>query len=207
MSTLTSGAACEKVDKAKTKLEEVKKFRDEIVYDVAELQNASEALRNKITKHVQGKKNIDGCLTHTTEAYLGCFGTLDNLLFQALLNEDIQHWESVSRGTQKLQDNFKNKIDSFLRDQSEKLEELLFTSTLLANATLTKLPILSTVHKGGKIDFEWPTQPEMKEMLKTQMVKLSKIEIWYYQDYNFMTGIRATLSNGARSPIFRTAGE
>lgn len=47
----------------------------------------------------------------------------------------------------------------------------------------------------------------MKEMLKTQMVKLSKLEIWYYQDYNFMTGIRATLSNGARSPIFRTAGE
>jgi hypothetical protein len=47
----------------------------------------------------------------------------------------------------------------------------------------------------------------MKEMLKTQMVKLSKLEIWYYQDYNFMTGIRATLSNGTRSPIFRTAGE
>ena len=96
---MTSGAACEKVDKAKTKLEDVKKFRDEIVYDVVELQNATEALQNKIKKHVQGKKNVDGCLTHTTEAYLSCFGTLDNLLFQALLNEDIQHWESVSRGT------------------------------------------------------------------------------------------------------------
>ena len=52
MSTLTSGAAFEKVEKAKTKLEEVVKFRDEIVYDVIELQNATEALRDKIVKHV-----------------------------------------------------------------------------------------------------------------------------------------------------------
>ena len=39
------------------------------------------------------------------------------------------------------------------------------------------------------------------------MVKLSKLEIWYYKDYNFMSGIRATLSNGQQSPIFRTAGD
>ena len=39
------------------------------------------------------------------------------------------------------------------------------------------------------------------------MVKLTKIEIWYYSEYNFMTGIRATLSNGLQSPIFKTTGE
>ena len=44
-------------------------------------------------------------------------------------------------------------------------------------------------------------------MLKKQMVKISKIEIWYYSEYNFMTGVRATLSNGAQSPIFKTTGE
>ena len=44
-------------------------------------------------------------------------------------------------------------------------------------------------------------------MLKTQMVKLAKLEIWYYSEYNFMTGIRVTLSNGEQSPIFKTAGE
>ena len=77
----------------------------------------------------------------------------------------------------------------------------------LSNATLNKLPILSRVHKGGRIDFEWPTEPELKQMLKTQMVKLAKLEIWYYSEYNFMTGIRVTLSNGEQSPIFKTAGE
>lgn len=41
-------------------------------------------------------------------------------------------------------------------------------------------------------------------MLKQGMVKVSKLEIWYYSEYNFMTGIRATLSNGHQSPIFKT---
>ena len=38
------------------------------------------------------------------------------------------------------------------------------------------------------------------------MPKLSQLEIWYYSDYNFMTGIRATLTNGVQSPIFKTNG-
>ena len=77
----------------------------------------------------------------------------------------------------------------------------------MATPQLRKLPILSTVHKKGRIDFEWPTEPEVKEMLKEKMVKLTKIEIWYYPEYNFMTGVRATLSNGLQSPIFKTTGE
>ena len=39
------------------------------------------------------------------------------------------------------------------------------------------------------------------------MVKVTKIEVWYYPGYNFMTGIRATLSNGRQSPIFKTTAE
>ena len=38
-------------------------------------------------------------------------------------------------------------------------------------------------------------------------MKLAKIEIWYYSEYSFMTGIRVTLSNGRESPIFKTSGE
>ena len=36
------------------------------------------------------------------------------------------------------------------------------------------------------------------------MVKITKVEVWYYPGYNFMTGVRATLSNGRQSPIFKT---
>ena len=90
-----------------------------------------------------------------------------------------------------------DKIDDFLKVQADQLEELLFVNTLaISSPQLCKLPILSSRHKGGKIDFEWPTGPEMNGMLKKEMVKLAKLEIWYYSEYNFMTGVRATLSNG-----------
>ena len=39
------------------------------------------------------------------------------------------------------------------------------------------------------------------------MVRLTKIEIWYYSEHNFMTGVRVTLSNGQQSPLFQTKGE
>ena len=106
------------------------------------------------------------------------------------------------------QNRFKRQIDSYIREQSDHLEDLLFSHTLaIASPELRRLPILSSVHKGGKVDFEWPSDSEMKDMLKQQMVKLVKLEIWYYSDYNFMTGVRATLSNGEQSPIFKTSGE
>ena len=38
-------------------------------------------------------------------------------------------------------------------------------------------------------------------------MKITKVEIWYYSNYNFMTGVRVTLSNGRQSPIFKTTGE
>ena len=36
---------------------------------------------------------------------------------------------------------------------------------------------------------------------------MTKIEIWYYSEHNFLTGVRVTLSNGKQSPIFKTTGE
>ena len=77
------------------------------------------------------------------------------------------------------------------------MEELLLANTLsLATPQLRRLPILSTQHKSGKTDFEWPTEAEITEMVREQVLKITKVEIWYYSDYNFMTGVRVTLSNG-----------
>ena len=44
-------------------------------------------------------------------------------------------------------------------------------------------------------------------MVSEKVVKITKVEIWYYSNYNFMTGVRVTLSNGRQSPIFKTTGE
>ena len=118
------------------------------------------------------------------------------------------YWEAISKGTIRSQDRFRGKIDNFLKQQAEALEEILFANTLaIANPSLRKLPILSTSHKNGRYDFEWPTELNIKEMLKTQMIKLVKLEVWYYSEHNFMTGIRATLSNGLQSPIFKTCAD
>ena len=64
------------------------------------------------------------------------------------------------------------------------------------NPILRKLPILSSKFKGGNFDFEYPTEADLKQNLKLELIKLTKIEIWYYSEHNFMTGVRATLSNG-----------
>ena len=166
------------------------------------------ALKEKISKHVHDKKNMHGFLTHTLLKYSQCLGEVDNSQLEALFIEDLAYWEAISKGTVKNQNSFRDKIDDFLKVQADQLEELLFANTLaISSPQLCKLPILSSRHKGGRIDFEWPTEPEMKEMLKTEMVKLTKLEIWYYSEYNFMTGVRATLSNGQQSPIFKTTGE
>ena len=94
------------------------------------------------------------------------------------------YWEAISKGTVKSQSAFQDKIDTFLKKQAEALEEILFANTLaIATPSLRKLPILSKAHKNGKIDFEWPTEPDVKEMLRSQMVKLVKLEVWYYSDY------------------------
>ena len=157
---------------------------------------------------MHNKKNVHGFLIHTVEKYAGCLGEVDNLSFDYLFQENLAYWETISKGTLKNQHCFREKIDTFLKSQADSLEEILFANTLaIASPTLRKLPILSTVHKNGKLDFEWPTELEMKEMLKKQMVKIVKIELWYYSEYNFLTGVRATLSNGEQSPIFKTTGE
>ena len=77
------------------------------------------------------------------------------------------------------------------------MEELLLANTLsIATPQMRRLPILSTQHKNGKTDFEWPIESDLTEMVREQVVKITKVEIWYYSNYNFMTGVRVTLSNG-----------
>ena len=66
----------------------------------------------------------------------------------------------------KNQSNFKDQIDTFLKGQADQLEEILFDNTLaIASPQLRKLPILSSRQKGGKTDFEWPSEVEVKDML------------------------------------------
>ena len=84
---------------------------------------------------------------------------------------------------------------------------MLANTLAISTPQFKRLPILSTQHKNGKIDFEWPTEADMIDMVKEEIIKIVKIEIWYYSDYNFMTGVRVTLSNGRQSPIFKTPGE
>ena len=72
---------------------------------------------------------------------------------------------------------------------------------LFQKAELTKLPCLPAT-KGGKTDFQWPSEEEMQKMFKGQAIKLQKIEIWH-GDQNFMGGVRITLSNGEQSPYFQ----
>ena len=64
----------------------------------------------------------------------------------------------------KYQKNLQDTIDKFMTEQSEKLQEILFANQQLAVQApeLRKLPILSRVHKNGKIDFEWPTPADLR---------------------------------------------
>ena len=71
---------------------------------------------------------------------------------------------------------FKAKIDKFLIKQAQKLEEILFDEALNSmRPKIQKLPILSSKHKKGRIDFEWPTDEDAKEMLlrKDDNVKIN----------------------------------
>ena len=72
-----------------------------------------------------------------------------------MFHEDLIYWEAISKGAVKNQCAFKATIESFMMEQADKLQELLFANTQLAISSpeLRKLPILSSVHKNGKIDF------------------------------------------------------
>ena len=53
----------------------------------------------------------------------------------------------------------------------------------------------------------WPNGRDFQDMAKGKKIKLQKIEIWTESFYNYMTGIRVTMSNGEESPIFKTRGQ
>ena len=88
---------------------------------------------------------------------------IDCELMQTLFHEDLIYWEAISKGAVKNQTAFKEAIDNFMKKQADKLQEILFSQNALAiaNHDLRKLPILSCVHKNGKIDFSWPQEIEL----------------------------------------------
>ena len=101
MSSLTHGAAIEKVTRAKTRVEEVLKFRKEVEAEVFELERRQLALKKKISGHINDKKNLSGFLVHPAERYHCCMSEIDHIALQALLSEDLKHWESIANGTVK----------------------------------------------------------------------------------------------------------
>ena len=181
VNNLTKGAAQEKVSQARLKVQQVLKFREEIEEEVIDLVKKQQALKDKITQRIHERKNSSGFLIHNLENYHKCLGTIDNGLLQSYLHEDLEHWSTIAKGTQRTQSGFKDRIEAFLKSQAEQLEELLLANTLsIATPQMRRLPILSTQHKSGKIDFEWPTESDLTEMVKVQVVKITKVEIWYY---------------------------
>ena len=122
-----------------------------------------------------GRKH--GCLSHGIEDYLSHFSPIDGKALDEILHEDLLHWQSISSGVQMSQGAVQRSIDKFMKEQNEKLSELLNSLPPPSPLHLKKLPILSKPHKQGRIDFEWPT----KEMLRDlQMPKLVKVEVWYF---------------------------
>ena len=103
---------------------------------------------------------------HANEKYHNCFGHTDNLRLKDLLREDANYWETISHRSLEIKLNFKEKIDKFFIKEAKKLEEILFDEALNnMRPKIQKLPILSSKHKKGRIDFEWPTDEDAKEML------------------------------------------
>ena len=159
-----------------------------------------------MTARISDRKNQKGFLIHNEEKYHNCLNEIDNDRLQSLITEDLMHWEAISRVHVRNQNVFKEQIDMFLKSHNEQLEEILFShASAFAIPDLRKLPIASSIHKNGKIDFEWPTKSLLKEW--KVVVKIAKIEFWYYPGYKFLTGIRVTLSNGYHSPIFQTTAD
>ena len=49
----------------------------------------------------------------------------------------------------------------------------------------------------GEINFEFPTQEMLEEMLGSEQIRLKSLEIWWEDDGDdYMRAVRATLSNG-----------
>ena len=80
MSSLKKEAAIQKVAQARQRVQEVLKFREEIEEEVIDLVKRQQALKNKITSRIHGKKNLNGFLVHSSDKYDSCLGVFDNNL-------------------------------------------------------------------------------------------------------------------------------
>ena len=78
---------------------------------------------------------------------------------------------------------------------------------------LKSLPQLSDKSANGVIDFSWPSENELKNILIDEPIKMERIDIWSFKsdeegkkNYTGMSGVQITLSDGTKSPLFLGIG-
>ena len=126
---MSSGVAAEKITQARLRVQEVRDFQEEIGKEALELAKRLQALKAKFKGRIHDKKNQEGFLNHSLDKYVGCVGGIDYELLQSLFHEDLIYWEAISKGAIKNQTAFKDTIDSFMLEQADKLQEILFANT------------------------------------------------------------------------------
>ena len=65
------------------------------------------------------------------------------------------------------------------------------------------LPSAATTKSKDYIDFAWPSELELKEMIGQKKIYMKKLDIWTNRQ-NYVKGVRIELTNGVISPIFKT---
>ena len=75
--------------------------------------------------------------------------------------------------------------------------------------TIRKLPLFC-IEEDYEKTFQWPTEEEMAEIGASKDVKLASIQLWVKSDTtmwgNFLTGVKARLTNGKESLYYSTKG-
>ena len=65
------------------------------------------------------------------------------------------------------------------------------------------MPLLVEKSTLGRVDFQWPNDYHLLDMIKKEELRMKQIEVWYDSNHN-LSGVRVTLSNGEQSPYFKT---
>ena len=60
--------------------------------------------------------------------------------------------------------------------------------------------------KGFERDFQWPLKEDIANLKDLETLRMAKLEVWRMHGYMFIAGVRVTLSNGMKSPIFKSEG-
>ena len=86
---------------ATRKIRELKQFDADIAAEMEDLIRRSKRLKEKFRVKLYEERNLGGFLTHSLESYQSCIGETDQLQIQALMQEDLKHWETAFAETEK----------------------------------------------------------------------------------------------------------